>query len=274
MTRSTVRLFVEAPLTAGGAVELDGPRAHYLLTVMRLKAGDGARLFNGRDGEWLARIEGADRAACTLTLEGQTRQQDAGPDLWLVPSPLKRGPFEMMVEKATELGVSAIHPVRCAYTQPSRLNLDRLNAIAVEAAEQSDRLSVPEITEVRPLAQVLSDWPSERRLLFCDESGVAPPLAEVLTGRTDAAGKVLSDVGQLVDDVLGGVLGGGAPMATSRAWAILTGPVGGFAPEERDLLRAHDCVIPASLGPRVLRAETAAIAALSLWQALLGDWRG
>ncbi len=274
MTKSKVRLFVEARLAAGAVVELEGPRAHYLLNVMRLAVGDALRLFNGRDGEWLARIERAERTTCELALEGQTRKQESGPDLWLVPSPVKRGPFELMIEKATELGAAAIRPVLSARTQRSRLNRDRLYAIAIEAAEQSDRLTVPAVAEARPLAQLLSDWPPERRLLFCDESGEAPPLAEVLTGRTDSAGKVLSDVGQFVDDVLGGILGGGARPATSREWAILTGPEGGFAPKERDLLRAHACVIPASLGPRILRAETAAIAALSLWQALLGDWRG
>jgi len=133
---------------------------------------------------------------------------------------------------------------------------------------------VPEVTEPRALADYLADWPAERQLLFCDESGEAPPLIEVLMGRTDMAGRVVGDVGRLVGDVLEGILGGGpAPLAT-RPWAILIGPEGGFAREERERLAAHGSVVAASLGPRILRAETAAIAALSLWQALLGDWRG
>ena len=180
----------------------------------------------------------------------------------------------MMVEKAVELGVSSIRPAMTQNTQRSNVNVDRLRAIVVEAAEQSERLSVPEVAQPRPLTDLLADWPDDRRLLFCDESGEAPPLTEVLTGRTDAAGKVLDDVGQLVDDVLGGILGGGPRPPCQRPWAILIGPEGGFAPEERSVLRAHDSVVAASLGPRTLRAETAAIAALSLWQALLGDWRG
>lgn len=274
MTRSSPRLFVEDALAAGRHVALDGPRVHYLLTVMRRKAGDAVRLFNGRDGEWGAHIDEAGRDSCSLALEERTRTQENGPDLWFLPSPIKRGPFEMMVEKATELGVSSIRPVMSERTQRSKVNTDRLRAITIEAAEQSERLSVPEVTEPRALADYLADWPAERQLLFCDESGEAPPLIEVLMGRTDMAGRVVGDVGRLVGDVLEGILGGGpAPLAT-RPWAILIGPEGGFAREERERLAAHGSVVAASLGPRILRAETAAIAALSLWQALLGDWRG
>ena len=274
MTRAAPRLFVEDALSAGRHIALDGPRAHYLLTVMRLKTGASVRLFNGRDGEWSARIIEAARDTCRLALEARTRPQEKGSDLWFLPSPVKRGSFELMVEKATELGVSSIRPAMGARTQRSKVNTERLRTIAHEAAEQSGRLSVPEVTEPRPLAGHLADWPAERRLLYCDESGEAPPLAEVLTGRTDTAGKVVSDMGQLVGDVLEGILGGGPAPPERRPWAILIGPEGGFAPEERRRLRAHGSVVAASLGPRVLRAETAAIAALSLWQALLGDWRG
>ena len=278
MTRSAPRLFVEDRLASGGTLSLDGPRAHYLLTVMRLKAGDTVRLFNGRDGEWSARIGNAARESCRLAVEERTRPQDRAIDLWLLPSPIKRAPFEFMVEKAVELGVSGIRPVISEHTQRSKVNTDRLRTIAIEAAEQSERLSVPEVSEPRPLADHLADWPAGRRLLFCDESGEAPPIANVLTGRTDTAGKVVSGVGQLVGDVLDGILGpglpGGGPAPRDRPpWAILIGPVGGFSPEERKRLRAHGSVVAASLGPRILRAETAAIAALSLWQALLGDWR-
>lgn len=278
MTRAAPRLFVEDPLASGGTLSLGGPRAHYLLTVMRRKVGDTVTLFNGRDGEWSARIEDAGRDACRLAVEARTRPQGKECDLWLLPAPIKRGPFEFMVEKAAELGVSAIRPIITEHTQDSKVNMDRLRAISIEAAEQSERLSVPEIFEPRPLVEHLADWPGERRLLFCDESGEAPPLAEVLMGRTDTAGKVVSGVGQLVGDVLEGILGptglGGDPLPRERRpWGILVGPVGGFSPEERKRLRAHGSVVAASLGPRVMRAETAAIAALSLWQALLGDWR-
>lgn len=274
MTRAAPRLFVEGPLSSGRTLTLDKPRAHYLLTVMRLKTGDSVHLFNGRDGEWSARIIEAGRESCRLAVEARTRPQDEGCDLWLLPSPIKRGPFEFMVEKAVELGVSGIHPIISEYTQRSKVNTDRLRTIAMEAAEQSGRLSVPEVTEPRPLTGQLADWPAERRLLFCDESGEAPPLADVLTGRTDTAGKVVSDVGQLVGDVLDGLLGGGPPPPGRIPWAILIGPEGGFSPEERKRLRAHGSVVAASLGPRTLRADTAAIAVLSLWQALHGDWRG
>ena len=241
---------------------------------MRRKAGDTVRLFNGRDGEWSANIAEAGRDTCRLALAERTRAQDRGPDIWFLPSPIKRSPFELMIEKATELGASSIRPVVSERTQRSKVNTDRLRAIAIDAAEQSERLSVPEVAEPRPLDDLLADWPDERRLLFCDESGEAPPLAEVLTGRTDTAGKVLDDMGQLVGDVLEGILGGGPAPPSERPWAILIGPEGGFAPEERKRLRVHGSVVAASLGPRILRAETAAIAALSLWQALLGDWRG
>ena len=274
MTRAAPRLFVEDALAPGRNIALEGARAHYLLTVMRRKPGDTVRLFNGRDGEWSARIGEAARDTCRLALETRTRAQDKGSDLWFLPSPVKRGPFELMVEKATELGVSKIRPAMSERTQRSKVNTERLRTIALEAAEQSERLSVPDVTEPRSLADHLADWPAERRLLFCDESDEAPPLAEVLTGRTDTAGKVVSDVGQLVGDVLEGLLGGGPAPLDLRPWAILVGPEGGFAPAERKLLRAHGSVVAASLGPRILRAETAAIAALSLWQALLGDWRG
>lgn len=274
MTRDAPRLFVEDPLGAGLTVALDGPRAHYLLNVMRRKPGDAISLFNGRDGEWLARVGETGRDTCRVTLEGCTRPQEQAADLWLLPSPIKRGPFEFMVEKATELGVSGIRPAICEHTQRSKVNTDRLRSIAIEAAEQSERLDVPEILVPRPLIDYLDDWPGERRLLFCDESGEAPPLTEILTGRTDTAGKVLGDVGQLVDDVLGGFLGGDPPPPSNPPWAVLVGPVGGFSPTERKHLRGHRSVVAASLGPRVMRAETAAIAALSLWQALLGDWRG
>lgn len=279
MTRAAPRLFVEDRLATGGTLSLDGPRAHYLLTVMRLKAGDSVSLFNGRDGEWSARIIEAGRDTCRLAVEARTRPQEQSTDLWFLPSPVKRGPFELMVEKAAELGVSSIRPIITEHTQRSKVNTDRLRTIALEAAEQSGRLSVPEVSEPRPLADHLADWPAGRRLLFCDESGEAPPLAEVLTGRTDTAGKVVGGVSQLVGDVLDGILGpgglGGAPAPPDRPpWAILIGPEGGFSPEERKRLRAHGSVVAASLGPRVLRADTAAIAALSLWQALLGDWRG
>ncbi len=279
MTRAAPRLFVEDRLAAGGTLSLDGPRAHYLMTVMRLKTGGAVRLFNGRDGEWSARIVETARDTCQLAVEEHTRPQDRGSGLWLLPSPVKRGPFELMVEKATELGVSSIRPVITEHTQRLKVNTDRLRTIAIEAAEQSGRLSVPEVSEPRALADHLADWPAGRRLLFCDESGEAPPLSEVLRGRTDTAGKVVGGVGQLVGDVLDGNLGpsvpgGGAASPDVNSWAILIGPEGGFSPEERKRLRAHDSVVAVSLGPRILRAETAAIAALSLWQALLGDWRG
>jgi 16S rRNA (uracil1498-N3)-methyltransferase len=237
-----VRLYVEAPLGEGARVEASEAQTHYLLHVMRAKAGNRVSLFNGRDGEWLAHIAEITKRGCRLVCERQTRAQTATPDLWLCFAPIKKTPSDYLAQKATELGVRVLQPVMTRRTIVSRVNLERLRANAVEAAEQSDRLTVPEAREPVSLERLLANWPSERRLLFCDEAGEAPPIAETLRGATDA-------------------------------WAVLTGPEGGFDPAERQAIRASGAVIAVSLGPRILRADTAALAALAVWQAVAGDWR-
>ncbi|HTK80637.1 MAG TPA: 16S rRNA (uracil(1498)-N(3))-methyltransferase [Rhizomicrobium sp.] len=238
-----VRLHVEAPLGKAARVEPNENQAHYLLHVMRAKAGDRVSLFNGRDGQWHAHIDRVTKRGCELVCERQTRGQTKTPDIWLCFAPIKKTPADYVVQKATELGVSALQPVTTRRTIVSRINLDRMRANAVEAAEQSDRLTIPDIREPVPLDKLLANWPAERRMLFCDEAGDAPPIADALK------------------------------VASAGPWAVLTGPEGGFDPAERDAIRSHAFVIPVSLGPRILRADTAALAALSIWQAMQGDWR-
>jgi 16S rRNA (uracil1498-N3)-methyltransferase len=238
-----VRLYVTAALGSGARVEPDDGQSHYLLHVMRAKAGDRVGLFNGRDGEWLACITEVAKRSCVLECERQTAPQREVPDLWLVFAPIKKTPADYVVQKATELGVRVLQPVLTHRTIVRRVNLERMQANAIEAAEQSGRVSVPQIREPAGLDKLLAEWPADRRLVFCDEAGEAPPIADALRGPPDGP------------------------------WAVLTGPEGGFDPSERDALRALPFVIAGSLGERILRADTAALAALSVWQATRGDWR-
>jgi len=238
-----VRLYVETALDDAVRVEPGTSQSHYLFHVMRAKAGDRVSLFNGRDGEWLARITEATKRGCVLICEKQTAAQTETPDIWLCFAPIKKTPADYVVQKAAELGVRALQPVFTRRTIVSRINEERMRANAVEAAEQSGRLTVPEIRAAVTLDKLLVGWPAERRLLFCDEAGEALPIADALSGMAPAP------------------------------WAVLTGPEGGFDPAEREKIRACRCVTPVSLGPRILRADTAALAALSVWQALAGDWR-
>lgn len=240
---SKTRLFVDTNLAAGTSVGVSPSQAHYLVQVMRLHAGDKVALFNGRDGEWIAAVDGAGRGWCSLSVEIQSRRQVAEPDLWLVFAPVKRARIDYIAQKATELGVSRIVPVMTRYTQVARVNTDRLLANAVEASEQSGRLTVPVVDAPVTLEDLLADWPPERRLLLCDERGEAPYVKEALTRKADGP------------------------------WAILIGPEGGFHPDERDVLRALPQSTAVSLGPRILRADTAVVSAISVWQALAGDWR-
>jgi 16S rRNA (uracil1498-N3)-methyltransferase len=242
--RPRTRLFVAADLTAGTSVGLPASQAHYVRSVLRLEAGAPVALFNGRDGEWLGRLDAVGKGWCSVAVEMRSREQTAEPDLWLVFAPVKRARIDYIAEKATELGVSALLPVITERTVVDRVNTERLLANAIEAAEQTERLTVPEVRPPERLGALLRSWPVSRRLILCDESGRAPPLAEVAAG-----------------------LPSDAPLA------ILVGPEGGFAPAELDALRNLPFVNPAALGPRVLRAETAALAALAVVQALLGDWR-
>jgi 16S rRNA (uracil1498-N3)-methyltransferase len=242
------RLHLEAPLAAGAQIALEAPRVHYLRNVLRLGPGAPVAVFNQRDGEWRARAIELGRNRGLLAVEVQSRAPQDEADLWLLFAPLKRGRIDYLAEKATELGVSRLQPVMSRFTSASRVNLGRLAANAREAAEQCERLSVPAVGEAVELMRLIGDWPAERRLLLCAERGPARPLAEVLA---DAAGGDLE--------------------AGRRPWAVLVGPEGGFAESELDALVDLPFVTSVGLGPRILRAETAAIVALACWQALLGD---
>lgn len=241
MSVAKVRLFVEQPLGEGQPVPLTREQAHYLFSVMRLGAGDAVLLFNGRDGEWRAGVDEAGRKGGTLRCEGRTRPLQPVPDLWLLFAPVKKARTDFIVEKAVELGVARLVPVQTDFTNSERVRRDRLQAHAVEAAEQCGATTVPEVDEMQPLSRRLGAWPAGRRLLWADESLAGP--AATLAGQP------------------------------AGPWAILIGPEGGFSEAERARLRALPQVVPVGLGPRILRADTAAVAALTLWQAHLGDWR-
>lgn len=241
-----IRLFVEQALAAGAAVGLSPERAHYLRSVLRLSTGVSLRLFNGRDGEWQARLEELGKGWASCAVERRTRRQQPEPDLWLVFAPIKRARIDFVAQKATELGVSALWPVFTRLTAVGRVNVGRLRANAIEAAEQCERLSVPEVFAPAEIGALLGRWPAERRILLCDESGTGVPIAEALR----------------------------AAPAGPAPWAVMIGPEGGFAADELDRLRNLPIVNAVGLGPRVLRADTAALAALACWQALAGDWRG
>ncbi len=237
-----VRLYVDAPLTAGAEVALDGAKTHYLANVMRFKAGDRLAVFTGRDGEWRAAIAEMRRNSCTLVAEIETRPQRAASGPVLLFAPIKPARTALLIEKACELGASEFRPVVTQHSQGRRIKLERYRAHAIEAAEQCGRLEVPPVHPPAPLADILSDWQPARRLMFCDETGGAAAL-----------------------DALAA-----APPAP---WAILVGPEGGFSPQERALIKSCPFSVAVSLGPRTLRSETAAVAALSLWQATLGNLR-
>ena len=233
-----VRLYVDAPLSKGAPIALDGDQSHYLAHVMRAKPGDRLSLFNGSDGEWMASVAAVAKRGVTLSVDRQIGPQTETPDVWLVLAPIKKTPLDYVTQKAAELGVRRIQPVMTRRTIVARVNTERMRANAVEAAEQSGRVSVPEVREPVSLDRLLDGWEPDRALLFCDEGGDATPLRAVH-----------------------------APKA-----AILTGPEGGFDPAEREMLRAQSFVIPVTVGPRILRADTAALAALAVWQSTCGDW--
>ncbi|HTK34891.1 MAG TPA: 16S rRNA (uracil(1498)-N(3))-methyltransferase [Caulobacteraceae bacterium] len=250
-----IRLFVEAPLAVGQAVAPTPDQARYLTVVMRLGIGDPLLLFNGRDGEWRAAMTAVSKRGCVLMAEARTRPQAAPPDLELVAAVVKRAPLETIIEKAVELGCRRVRLAVTRRTNADRVRLPRLQTIAVEAAEQTGRLDVPEIAAPERLDALLDGWDPGRRLLFCDEAGDDP--AADWGGPEGRAKPVLEALA-------------GKP---TGSWAVLIGPEGGFDAEERNRLRSLPFVTAAALGPRILRADTAAIAALSLWQASLGDWR-
>ena len=236
---SLPRLYVEAELGAVATIELKDQQANYLANVLRLQAGAQLKLFDNRTGEWLAEIEEAGRKRVRLGIRSHLRPREDVPDIWLLFAPIKRGRIDWLVEKATELGVDRLLPVITRRTVVDRVKDERLFAHAIEAAEQCDRTALPRLSEPQKLEAVLKTWPTERSLIFADEAGGAPMMDAVLPGPA----------------------------------AILIGPEGGFTQEERDLIRALPSATAVSLGPRILRADTAAMAALSLWMAASGDWR-
>lgn len=249
------RLYLDAPLADGGAAPLSGPQAHYLKTVMRRSEGDAVRVFNARDGEFEAAIDTLGKKGGAVKLGAKLRAPEPEPDLWLLFAPVKRDAIDLIARKATELGAARLQPVVTERTIAARVNEERLQAIAIEAAEQCGRLAPPAIVPPQKLSKVLDGWPKERRLVYCDEAGDDPGLE--WGGREGRAKPML--------DALTG--------AREGPWAILIGPEGGFSSEERRRLRGLDFVIPVTLGPRILRADTAVFAALALWQGALGDFR-
>ncbi|MEZ5998964.1 MAG: 16S rRNA (uracil(1498)-N(3))-methyltransferase [Hyphomonas sp.] len=254
---STPRLFVTARLADGETIALDDEQSNYLLRVLRLASGAPVRVFNGRDGEWLAAIGAVHGKRAELVPQRQQRVQPnpAGTAPVLLFAPVKKAETDFIVEKATELGAAQICPVLTDRTQTRTVRLDRFHKIALEAAEQTERLDLPEIADLVPLATALDRRAPGTRIIFCDEAGDeadAPWGGE--TGRAGPIADILAALGD-------------APVA------ILIGPEGGFTPEERHWLRGRGDTLAVSLGPRILRAETAVVAALSVWQALKGDWR-
>jgi 16S rRNA (uracil1498-N3)-methyltransferase len=238
--QSTPRLFVETLLHEGTSIRIEGGQAHYLANVMRLKAGDPVKLFDDQTGEWLALVESTGKRDMVLRVDAQLREREAVPDFWLIAAPLKKAPMDWMVEKACELGVARIAFTQTRRTVVDRVNLERMRSISIEAAEQCNRTALPEIAGPVKLEALLKDWPTERALIFADETGGEP---------------------------LNAALARALPPA-----AILIGPEGGFTAEEREMIRALPHAVPVSLGPRILRAETAALAGIAAWMTAQGDW--
>jgi 16S rRNA (uracil1498-N3)-methyltransferase len=237
------RLFVDSDLGSGRRVELSPPQAHYLTAVLRLKLGARLLVFNGRDGEWVATLAETHKRGASLSIDSATRTQEYGPDLDYLFAPLKRSRLDYMVQKATEMGVAALRPVVTERTIAERVNSDRMRANVVEAAEQCGILRVPKVEAPVKLDDILQGWDATRRIVYCDEQDQ----------RTDP----IAALSQLAPGPL----------------AVLVGPEGGFSSRERERLLAEDFVVPVSLGPRIMRADTAAVALLALVNATLGDWR-
>jgi len=235
------RLYIGGEMMAGARFELAREQVHYLVNVLRLVVGDELRIFNGTYGEWKARVSDISRKKTVIYVVEQLRQPEAGPDIWLCFAPVRKHRNAFILEKATELGAARLQPVITARTQHSKLRLDKMQSQIIEAAEQTERLDLPQLKENIDLPKMLDEWPSERTLVFADEGGDAEPaLAALKTLKGPAA--------------------------------LLVGPEGGFTSEERGLLRDQNFVKPVSLGPRILRTDTAALSLLTLWQAVRGDW--
>ncbi|MEP3892075.1 MAG: 16S rRNA (uracil(1498)-N(3))-methyltransferase [Hellea sp.] len=236
------RLYVDDALSEGETIELPKEQAHYLGKVLRKSEGDVVRIFNGMDGEWKAEITSASKRAISLLIEERLRAPNPCPDIMLCFAPIRKHRMAFIAEKATELGVRSLQPTITARTQFPKLNLEKMRAQSIEAAEQTERLDIPVISESQKLEVLLKGWDTKRPLIFADEAGDAKPAIDALRSMKGPA-------------------------------AILIGPEGGFTPQERELLRGQKYVAPVSLGPRILRADTAALSLLTLWQAVRGDWQ-
>lgn len=240
MASAKIRLYVDHPLGEGQCVPLNRDQAHYLFGVMRLRVGDAVLLFNGQAGEWHATVAEAGKRYGQLLVEAQTRPQQNPPDVWLLFAPIKKARTDFIIEKATEMGAARIYPVQTEFTNAERIRRDRLQAHAVEAAEQCGGTFVPEVAELARLSTLLEHWPEDRQIMFCDET---------LAGSS------------------------APPESTGKKWAILIGPEGGFSDAERARLTALPLAHAVGLGPRILRADTAAVAAMTVWQQRFGDWK-
>jgi 16S rRNA (uracil1498-N3)-methyltransferase len=238
------RLFIDAPLQGGARIALDRGQANYLLNVLRLKAGEAVLIFNGRDGEWRAEVSVEGRKAADLVCMERTREQSAAPDIIYAFAPLKHARLDYMVQKAVEMGAGVLQPVLTRRTQSTRVNLERMRSNAIEAAEQCGILSIPEVREEENLERFIKGLERDRLIVFCDES-------TPVSNPVDALAKLGNKQPRLV---------------------VIVGPEGGFTDQERALVAAHERCVCVSLGPRILRADTAAVAALAIVQSVLGDW--
>jgi len=234
------RLYVNEPLKAGAVLLIDGNQGHHLVNVMRIKMAEYVGLFNGSEGEWLGEITKVGKGKAMVTAREKIAEQINESDLWYLFAPIKKARVDYMMQKATELGVSVISPVMTARTNLDKLKIEKLKASAFEAAEQCGRMTVPQIDDIKSLDEVLKNWPNDRTIIFCDEAGDAVPMKEANVSGVKCA--------------------------------VLIGPEGGFNEEERQKIRDHKNTLPVTLGPRILRADTAAVTVISLWQSLFGDW--
>ena len=237
------RLYCDVPLHPGADIQCPADQSNYLINTLRMGLGDEILVFNGREGEWLAEITGVKKKASTLTAKEQVREQSGGPDIEYYFAPLKRARLDYMVQKATEMGAARIHPVYTAHTVPNRVNVERMQANIIEAAEQCGILHVPKGEQPEKLTRIIETWDPTRILIFADEATeIASPIKALQSARNQPV-------------------------------ALIIGPEGGFSSEERDLLLRQPFTLRISLGPRIMRADTAAVAALALVNAVIGDWR-
>lgn len=244
--RIVTRLFVETALNSGASFSLSPDHAHFLRSVLRLAPGAKLALFNGQDGEWLAELEAIGKKQASVTVLDQRREQARIIPLHLIFAPIKKTPLDFLIQKSVELGVTELHPIITDRTQGDRLNAERLKSQTIEAAEQCERLEIPTVHPICKLEAMLADWPEDRPLFVCAESGEAVPITDALITQKHA-------------------------ISEKSGNGLMTGPEGGFSERELVILRERSFVTLVGLGPRILRAETAALAALALWQGIIGD---